>query len=452
MVSLATDPTGAPSGLPDLPRSPSSPPAAPGTGADTLASLLQSSAVPVAILHARYGPLLELVRVIIGVVPRCDEYLEIWPPAFRTCNILVPSFLNLPFSLFGLGGPPVDVVGLGMYAASRAADCPYCSAHTCSFALRRGASTEKVAQVLSASGAPFTGQERATIAVARSLARVPSELRPAEREELATYFSPDESEWVVAGVAMMGFLNKLMDGLGVELEPTTAAEVSGVMGAIWRGRSAGRDLDLHAPSAPHPGPDTLWTKLRVLPLIPFALRTDRAWQRGMPGRWPDVGAELRKLTGHDFPLLSRLRHGRLVRSIGSMLRENLDASTSAVGLESKVLAGVVFASVVGDDALGHEVRALGRRQGFEASRLDEVARFAMDQGGEPPARGARDRAALLLAKAASPSPAVVDHGVVEACRQGGLSPASIVELVTWLAVLSMLHRLGSYYLADEPLP
>ena len=64
----------------------------------------------------------------------------------------------------------------------------------------------------------------------------------------------------------------------------------------------------------------------------------------------------------------------------------------------------------------------------------------------------RDDTKALLAKAASPSPAVVDQGVVEACRQGGLSPASIVELVTWLAVLSMLHRLGSYYLADEPLP
>ncbi len=86
--------------------------------------------------------------MLIGVVPNCGTYLEIWPPAFHTYNILVPNFLNLPFSVFGFGGAPKDSVGLGMYVSSRAAECPYCSAHTCSFALRRGASPEKVAQAL----------------------------------------------------------------------------------------------------------------------------------------------------------------------------------------------------------------------------------------------------------------------------------------------------------------
>ncbi len=51
---------------------------------DTLSAMLQSEAVPMAVLHERYGSLLELVRRAIGVVPNCDPYLEIWPPAFRT--------------------------------------------------------------------------------------------------------------------------------------------------------------------------------------------------------------------------------------------------------------------------------------------------------------------------------------------------------------------------------
>jgi hypothetical protein len=48
-------------------------------------------------LHNRYGPLLELVRTVVGVVPYCDRYREIWEPAFRTYNIVVPNFSNLPF-------------------------------------------------------------------------------------------------------------------------------------------------------------------------------------------------------------------------------------------------------------------------------------------------------------------------------------------------------------------
>src|SRR6187551_623830 len=90
----------------------------------TLVPLLAEHMVPWETLHARYGPLLELVRTLVGVFPNCDRYLEIWEPAFRTYNIMVPNFLNLPFSVFGVGGAPAGIVGLGMYVASRTAECP----------------------------------------------------------------------------------------------------------------------------------------------------------------------------------------------------------------------------------------------------------------------------------------------------------------------------------------
>jgi hypothetical protein len=61
-----------------------------------LVSLLEPYAIPLESLHARYGALLGLVDALLGVVPNCDSYLEIWPPAFRTYNVMVPNFLNLP--------------------------------------------------------------------------------------------------------------------------------------------------------------------------------------------------------------------------------------------------------------------------------------------------------------------------------------------------------------------
>ena len=100
------------------------------------------------VLHQRYHGLLRLVDTLIGVVPNCDRYLEIWAPAFRSYNIMVPNLLNLPVPVFGVGGPPAGAVGLAMYVSSRTAGCAYCSAHTCSFALRRGATPDKVAAAL----------------------------------------------------------------------------------------------------------------------------------------------------------------------------------------------------------------------------------------------------------------------------------------------------------------
>src|SRR5829696_6494462 len=107
----------------------------PSSVEDTLVPLLRDQMVPWETLEERHRAMLELVRLLLGVVPNCDQYLEIWPPAFRTYNVMVPNFLNLPAPVFGMGGAPGEVVGLGMYVSSRVAECSYCTAHSCSFAL-----------------------------------------------------------------------------------------------------------------------------------------------------------------------------------------------------------------------------------------------------------------------------------------------------------------------------
>ena len=114
--------------------------------AETLAQELESSVVDFSELHENYAPVLGLVKELIGVIPNCDPYLEVWPIGFRTYNLLVPNMLNLPHSLVGQGAPK-DLVGLAMYVSSRAAECMYCSAHTCSFALRRGASEATITRI-----------------------------------------------------------------------------------------------------------------------------------------------------------------------------------------------------------------------------------------------------------------------------------------------------------------
>ena len=58
-----------------------------------LAEQLEPSAVDIESLKANYGPMLKLVKELIGVVPNADAFLAIWPTGFRTYNLLVP---NLP--------------------------------------------------------------------------------------------------------------------------------------------------------------------------------------------------------------------------------------------------------------------------------------------------------------------------------------------------------------------
>lgn len=110
---------------------------------ETLYNYLKPYQVDFEKLHQEYQPMLKLVKELIGVVPNCDPVLEIWPIGFRTYNLFVPNFLNLPHSLFGkkkLKG----MMGLAMYNSSRAAECMYCSAHCCSYALRRGLSEDAI--------------------------------------------------------------------------------------------------------------------------------------------------------------------------------------------------------------------------------------------------------------------------------------------------------------------
>ena len=409
-----------------------------------LTSLLDQDAIPMATLHEQYGPILKLVNVLLGVIPNCDPYMEIWPTSFRTYNVMVPNFLNLPFSLFGVGGAPKEIVGLAMYVASRAAECNYCSAHSCTFALRRGTAPEKVAQAL-VGGDSFTDQELAAIAVARSLGRIPCELTDEERQNLKKNFSPAEEESVVLVMVMMGFLNKFMDAMGIPLEDTLVAEVMTTIGSGWSPGTAGRFLDPTAKTTAPPSADTLWTKLSVIPLIPTALRLDKQWQKGVPNRWPEIGQFLRDNTGHDFPVLSRMNNGRAIQAIGTILRDNFSATNTVIGLEAKVLMGLIFATIIDDQPLAQEVRLLGQHLGMSSDQFTAAVNFAQDAEAPSPATDPKMNAAMIMARAASPSPAEITTDVVEVSRQSDLESAAIVELITWISILQLLHRLSSYF-------
>lgn len=415
----------------------------------TFAQALQPSRVSFAQLRRDYRPMLVLVRALIGVEPNCDEYLEIWPPAFRAYNLLVPNTLNLPAMLLGMGTRK-DLIGLAMYASSRAAECMYCSAHCCSFALRRG--TPELALL-----GQGTRLEQAVVEVAAGLARVPAEV-PQDalgvlREEL---FTPD-LEWLLWSIALMGFLNKFMDAMGVPLEASAVADVQRLIGPTgWTpGKHAwGLGLDeAESQAADHQVPvDNLGLYLRVLSQGPAAMRLEQRWTKGIDVTVPGALGSVASTVGYGFPGLANLRQRRPIIAVSAVLRDQLDPTQTSVGLVEKVLAGLVYAEQVQSPQLVSDLLALVTiyASGIAPDELMALRRFARDQYTALPVTtyDTTVGAVAMLAKLAGASPTRLTTTDV-ARLTTVFSAAQIVELLAWLGVLQLLNRVYAFESAIE---
>lgn len=148
-------------------------------------------------------------------------------------------------------------------------------------------------------------------------------------------------------------------------------------------------------------------------------------------------------------MLERLHSRRARRSIASVLVLNLDPEYSVVGIDLKVRVGAIFAEIVADERLAGDISALARHAGIEDESIRQAITFARGDDAAVPVGTGTELASLALARAASYSPARIEASTVDACRDSGLSPAAIVEIVAWLSVLQMMHRLTCYLTAGD---
>lgn len=411
--------------------------------ATTLAEAIQTDRVSFEELHRRYDPVLQMVDVLIGVVPNCDQYLEVWQPGFRTYNLLVPNFLNLPGSLVGRSAAK-DIVGLGMYTSSRAASCNYCSAHTCSFALRRGSSAGAV------TGEDRTQVEVAAVAVAEALSYDQHTYSPALGDALRDQVSAEDAEWIVMGVAMMGFLNKFMDAMGVELEPEAVGDVSALISPTgWSigqhnwGEGELAQASERSSTSVLPDKDSVKTIARVLKNAPGAVRLDRKWMDGMPVSGLAARTRLTADYGYDEELLSEMLHTKPRRALGAMLRHNLDPSQSKLGIGLKSLGALVYANHVGNSWLADKTESFAGSRGVDPAVIAAV-RSGIDLTDGAVELDGRTAAVVAGALAMSPSPSVVDATTIGTVTEH-LTSEEIVELAVWISVSQLQHRLSLWY-------
>jgi alkylhydroperoxidase family enzyme len=407
---------------------------------DSLFSIFQPHLVPMQVIRSRgYSSVLSLVQHMIGVQPTCDMVLEIWPPCFECYNIIVPNFLNFPQSLLGApGAVNARLISLAMYASSRANQCAYCTSHCCSFAVRRGvdpAIFRTMLEELDASNKDNakTTQQKIVLKLAYGLGTVPCTLTQQDVSEAFQVFSRSKIEWMVAATAMFGSFNKLMDGLDIPLEADTYQETADLMDTQFQvGDAAGAMLHSHQ-RMPPPAKDSWTDYLDILfqGLRPGgALALNETLLKGIPTKANDCCAYLEKVCGCSFrDVLQPLEQDRFRRALTGVVAKNFTSANLTLHL--KVHVGLQYCEIL--------------ENSFLAQELECVLQFTQQSSNDDIHESDFAKLVMQVGKALSYTPSRMTGSLVERIRQSqDLTPVKIIELVSFLATLQMMHRIVSY--------
>lgn len=157
-----------------------------------------------------FAPVIERM----GFVPNSQLVMARKPALLR-------AFIALGRAVYGQeeGSIPFQLKNLIGYAASLAAGCMYCAAHTGSNSHRSGIDDEKVAALWDfETSDKFTEAERAALRFAQAAASVPNMTTDADFAELRKYFTDFQIVEIVAVISMFGYLNRWNDTMATRLE------------------------------------------------------------------------------------------------------------------------------------------------------------------------------------------------------------------------------------------
>ena len=393
-------------------------------------------------LHKKYNPVLQLVNILIGTIPNCDPILEIWPTGFRTYNLLVPNLLNLPNSL--LGSKTVKkLMGLAMYESSLSSGCNYCTAHCCSFAIRRGLNESTIT-------GQATNKELAVINFARKMGQIPCNINKDDFTELQKYCNSNEIEAILMGTVLMGFLNKFMDAIGVELEQESIDDVSFLLkNTTWEvGKHA--NAEHRAPVKSDIKVDNILTYIKVFRLAPGAMKLEKRWLKGVPNKTEKINEFLNKNIGYDFPVLNKIKRPKSKKVIATVLRDNFSESDTHIGLKNKIIHGLIFSTIIENISLKNDLLALAEKNSItiNVELQKTIKEFSNNANIETPSDltftnyslPEQELVAFKFTHQISTSPTNLNNDVLqEVINQ--LKATYVVELVTWISLLQALHRL-----------
>lgn len=154
-----------------------------------------------------------MAEAVMGFIPNSMRIMAHRPA-------LLQGFTQLMQSVYGPASTiSPDLRQLIAYAASSAAGCLYCQAHTAHGAHRAQVDEAKLAAIIDYEASDhYSPAERAAIALAFASGQQPNAAEQAHFDALKAHFSDAEIVDIVSVIAMFGFLNRWNDTLATPLE------------------------------------------------------------------------------------------------------------------------------------------------------------------------------------------------------------------------------------------
>jgi alkylhydroperoxidase family enzyme len=412
----------------------------------TLEYALRPHAVPRAEMVRRYRPVMMMVRQILGVVPHAMGYFEIWPPAFTTYSVLVPSFLDIPRCDLGRGIKP-DLRSLVLYVASRSYGCSYCAAHSAGVGTvfrGPGGSLARNKEAMNAAACGLFGPaDIAAIDYATAVAKIPHEVTLEHRLALARHHSEDHEEAIVLAATLMGFLNTAMDTLGMVLEWKVLENAEKYLTpSAWtpaKNYQPEHDREIIEADKLTDDGETLGA-LSLARTMAGIIAYDRGALENIANRPAKVYEQVRAALGFVPYYLERIERTSTKRVIAHCLVERVAADHGTVPVWLKFTLGFIAAKRASNNLLAAQFAFGAVRTGATIKALVGALRPSDDDG--------RDQAAFNLAHAASLAPAEVGAKEVAALMRYW-QPPSIIELVVALGVVGLLNRYTATYPVDN---
>jgi hypothetical protein len=242
-----------------------------------------------------------------------------------------------------------------------------------------------------------------------------------------------------------------MNAVGVELEQEAINDTAEVLSKTgWTpGVHAGNGYSITKSGKAQQ--DNLFTYLRLIRHAPGAVLWEKKWTKGVPSHYQAASEYLKQYTGYSFPILKPINESRVVRTLTTALRYNLDKENRVAGLKIKTYTGYILSTLVWNYVLKSEIKNISAHFSLELNeekfnRLAEITQI------EIPANSAsckdvitslqerllineKEACVLLLALATSHSPAQINDAVIETVLKH-IKSSGIVEIIVWLSVFN----------------
>ena len=424
------------------------------TSVTTLMDVLRPFAFDTTSLLAKY-PFLNIVRMMLGDTPEFYRYTALFEP-MAPCTFMIKSII------FNRTMSP-DQTTLAMYSASVASQCSYCIMHCCTILKRNEVELDRI-----------TSDEEQNITsdyairkLGKSLGMFPTRIEPGIITSLQDHFTDTQIENLALTASAMGYLTSGNDVLSSDLEVSMLRESAEYLEAIgWTSTHPHAKQENTSETS-----TTSWldgVQKLIVGVQWQIFRTFAVW--GIPTIPAKIHRYLTNQLGASLSVFDDIENADVRVSLVYIICEYLKSPACTLTSALKYAIGTAYATRAHNDKLRAEMSTLydselqkcddssytadlGQRlcdalADADSSTTNEewISRIVSALRSDANI-SERDVLALLvsLSMCYAPSKTCAQLASVLSTGISDITPAGVMEIVSWTSTLVLLNRMMSFY-------